>query len=248
MIRRLLLAGRAHRRLRLRSRGRLPRRPPHSRPAPGASTTAPGTGGALRAPPRRHFATDRAPCAMSCTGGSTSSRPRRSDPAQDVGARIFVDDAITGPATASATPAPSSSIRCGRLGNTAADHGHVSKVRKLVSSGRIAPRGEFVNALASDSAVGAVRGPAAWELSGLPAAAATGGSSRSRLDDTVESGAERERLRGVAAHDHAFHGGRVGGTVSGSRSVRLRGPDLPGRRGRQNAGSRRALRRRTGSG
>jgi hypothetical protein len=72
--------------------------------------------------------------------------------AQDVGARIFVIAAITGPADSVGYPATFA------VDSIVADSGtpapiveNVGKVRKLVFAGRVTPRGEFVNALASDS-------------------------------------------------------------------------------------------------
>ncbi len=72
--------------------------------------------------------------------------------AQDVGAQIFVVAAITGPADSVGYPATFS------VDSIVADSGtpapiveNVNKVRKLVFAGRVTPRGEFVNALASDS-------------------------------------------------------------------------------------------------
>jgi len=72
---------------------------------------------------------------------------------QDVGARIFVAAAITGPADSIGYPTTFV------VDSIVADSGtpppivdNVNKVRKLVFAGRVAPRGEFVNALASDSA------------------------------------------------------------------------------------------------
>jgi len=74
--------------------------------------------------------------------------------AQDVGARIFVTAAITGPADSIGYPATF------LVDSVVADSGtpppivdNVNKVRKLVFAGRVAPRGEFVNSLASDSAL-----------------------------------------------------------------------------------------------
>src|SRR3989454_5574517 len=74
--------------------------------------------------------------------------------AQDGGARIFVATAITGPADSIGYPATF------LVDSIVADSGtpppivdNVNKVRKLVFAGRVASRGEFVNSLASDSAV-----------------------------------------------------------------------------------------------
>jgi hypothetical protein len=74
--------------------------------------------------------------------------------AQNVGARIFVAAAITGPTDSVGYPATFV------VDSIVADSGtpapivdNVAKVRKLVFAGRVAPRGEFVNSLASDSAL-----------------------------------------------------------------------------------------------
>ncbi len=74
--------------------------------------------------------------------------------AQDVGARIFVVAAITGPADSVGYPATFA------VDSIVADSGtpapiveNVNKVRKLVFAGRVTPRGEFVNGVASDSTV-----------------------------------------------------------------------------------------------
>ena len=72
--------------------------------------------------------------------------------AQDLGAQIFVVAAITGPADS--TGYPTTFV----VDSIVADSGtpapiveSVNKVRKLVFAGRVTPRGEFVNGLASDS-------------------------------------------------------------------------------------------------
>ena len=73
---------------------------------------------------------------------------------QNIGARIFVVAAITGPADSVGYPASFA------VDSIVADSGapapiadNMSKVRKLVFIGRLAPRGEFVNAVPSDSAL-----------------------------------------------------------------------------------------------
>lgn len=73
---------------------------------------------------------------------------------QNVGARIFVVAAITGPADNIGYPATFV------VDSIVADSGtpapivdNVAKVRKLVFAGRVVPRGEFVNSVASDSAL-----------------------------------------------------------------------------------------------
>ncbi|HZH81120.1 MAG TPA: hypothetical protein VFD68_07435, partial [Gemmatimonadales bacterium] len=79
---------------------------------------------------------------------------------QNIGARIFVLSAITGPADSVGYPATFA------VDSIVADSGapapiadNMSKVRKLVFMGRVAPRGDFVNAVPSDSvlAQGAVQ-------------------------------------------------------------------------------------------
>jgi hypothetical protein len=74
--------------------------------------------------------------------------------AQNLGARIFVTMAITGPADSVGYPTTFS------VDSIVADSGtpapvadNIVKVRKLVFAGRVARRGEFVNALPSDSAL-----------------------------------------------------------------------------------------------
>lgn len=73
---------------------------------------------------------------------------------QDIGAKIFVVAAITGPADSVGYPASFA------VDSIVADSGapapiadNMSKVRKLVFIGRVAPRGDFVNAVPSDSAL-----------------------------------------------------------------------------------------------
>src|SRR5437899_5043029 len=74
--------------------------------------------------------------------------------AQSLGARIFVTMAITGPADSVGYPTTFS------IDSIVADSGtpapiadNIVKVRKLVFAGRVARRGEFVNAAPSDSAL-----------------------------------------------------------------------------------------------
>ena len=155
MIRRLLLAGAAlTAACATGSRGTPAVAAPALTPAPGAPTTAP----AGEAPSAHHADVVRyGPSALryvvhrrlhiqQALGDQTQ--------AQDVGARIFVATAITGPADSIGYPATF------LVDSIVADSGtpppivdNISKVRKLVFAGRVAPRGEFVNAVASDSAV-----------------------------------------------------------------------------------------------
>jgi hypothetical protein len=155
MIRRLLFAGTAFAAACASgSRGTPAVAAPALTPAPGASTTAPATEGpsahrpdVIRyGPSALRYVVHRRLHIQQALGDQTQ--------AQDVGARIFVATAITGPADSIGYPATF------LVDSIVADSGtpppivdNVSKVRKLVFAGRIAPRGEFVNALASDSAV-----------------------------------------------------------------------------------------------
>ncbi len=73
---------------------------------------------------------------------------------QDIGAKIYVVAAITGPADSVGYPASFA------VDSIVADSGapapiadNMSKIRKLVFMGRVAPRGDFVNAVPSDSAL-----------------------------------------------------------------------------------------------
>jgi len=71
---------------------------------------------------------------------------------QDIGAKIYVVAAITGPADSVGYPASFA------VDSIVADSGapapiadNMNKIRKLVFMGRVAPRGDFVNAVPSDS-------------------------------------------------------------------------------------------------
>jgi hypothetical protein len=155
MIRRLLLAGTAFTAAcATGSRGTPDVAAPALTPAPGAPTTAPATEGPSAhhldvvryGPSALRYVVHRRLHIQQALGDQTQ--------AQDVGARIFVATAITGPADSIGYPATF------LVDSIVADSGtpppivdNISKVRKLVFAGRVAPRGEFVNALASDSAV-----------------------------------------------------------------------------------------------
>jgi hypothetical protein len=144
--------------------------------------------------------------------------------AQNVGARIFVATAITGPADSIGYPATF------LVDSIVADSGtpppivdNVNKARKLVFAGRVAPRGEFVNALASDSMVA----QSVVQLLGnfrdfLPRLPIDGVRPGTAWTDTVEtsqkgSGSEVSRR----AVTHAIAGGWE--DRLGARSVRLDG-------------------------
>jgi len=155
MIRRLLLAGTAlTAACAPGSRGTPTAAAPALTPAPGVPPTTPPTEGASAhrpdvvryGPSALRYVVHRRLHIQQALGDQTQ--------AQDVGARIFVATAITGPADSIGYPATF------LVDSIVADSGtpppivdNVNKVRKLVFAGRVASRGEFVNALASDSAV-----------------------------------------------------------------------------------------------
>ena len=154
MIRRLLLAGTALTAACAPRSGTPTAAAPALTPAPGASTTTPATEGpsahrpevARYGPSALRYVVHRRLHIQQALGDQTQ--------AQDVGARIFLATAITGPADSIGYPATF------LVDSIVADSGtpppivdNVSKVRRLVFAGRVAARGEFVNALASDSAV-----------------------------------------------------------------------------------------------
>ncbi len=152
--------------------------------------------------------------------------------AQNVGARIFVTAAISGPADSIGYPTtfvvdsivPDS-------GTPAPIMDNVSKVRKLVFAGRVAPRGEFVNSVASDSTVA----QSVVQLLGtfrdfLPRLPSEGLRPGSAWTDTVEttqkgSGAEVSRhaitLATAAAWEDYLGARRV--RITGSQTYRVTG-------------------------
>jgi len=154
MIRRLLLAGTALTAACAPGSRGTPTAAPALTPAPGVPPTSPATEGASAHRPdvvrygrsAVRYVVHRRLHIQQALGDQTQ--------AQDVGARIFVATAITGPADSIGYPATF------LVDSIVADSGtpppivdNVNKVRKLVFAGRVASRGEFVNALASDSAV-----------------------------------------------------------------------------------------------
>ncbi len=154
MIRRLLLAGTALTAACAPGSRGTPAAAPALTPAPGVPPTSPATAGASAhrpdvvryGPSAVRYVVHRRLHIQQALGDQTQ--------AQDVGARIFVATAITGPADSIGYPATF------LVDSIVADSGtpppivdNVNKVRKLVFAGRVASRGEFVNALASDSAV-----------------------------------------------------------------------------------------------
>lgn len=152
--------------------------------------------------------------------------------AQNVGARIFVAAAITGPADSVGYPTTfvvDSIVPDSGTPGPIVDN--VSKVRKLVFAGRVAPRGEFVNSVASDSTVA----QSVVQLLGnfrdfLPRLPSEGLRPGSAWTDTVEttqkgSGAEVTRhaitLATAAAWEDYLGARRV--RITGSQTYRVTG-------------------------
>jgi len=144
--------------------------------------------------------------------------------AQDVGARIFVATAITGPADSIGYPATF------LVDSIVADSGtpppivdNINKVRKLVFAGRVAPRGEFVNALPSDSAVSQsvvqLLGNFRDFLPRLPLDGVQPGAAWTDTVETSQKGTGSEVSRRTISHSTA------GGWEDrlGTRSVRVEG-------------------------
>jgi len=144
--------------------------------------------------------------------------------AQDVGARIFVATAITGPADSIGYPATF------LVDSIVADSGtpppivdNINKVRKLVFAGRVAPRGEFVNALPSDSAVSQsvvqLLGNFRDFLPRLPLDGVKPGAAWTDTVETSQKGSGSEVSRRTISHSTA------GGWEDrlGTRSVRVEG-------------------------
>src|SRR2546429_7897423 len=120
--------------------------------------------------------------------------------AQNLGARIFVTMAITGPADSLGYPTTFS------VDSIVADSGtpapiadNMVKVRKLVFAGRVARRGEFVNAVPSDSAlaqsVAQLLGNFRDFLPRLPADGAKPGAAWTDTVETTQKGADATSSR-----------------------------------------------------
>jgi hypothetical protein len=152
--------------------------------------------------------------------------------AQDVGARIFVAAAITGPADGVGYPATFV------VDSIVADSGtpppivdNVSKVRNLVFAGRVAPRGEFVHALPSDSAVAQsvvqLLGNFRDFLPRLPADGVKLGASWTDTVETTQKGTGSEVSRRAMTHATAAgwedHLGIRSLRVEGSQTYRVAG-------------------------
>ncbi|HVH08566.1 MAG TPA: hypothetical protein VM736_02120 [Gemmatimonadales bacterium] len=141
---------------------------------------------------------------------------------QNLGVRIFVTMAITGPADSVGYPATFS------VDSIAADSGtpplvsnSFAKVRKLVYAGRVVRRGEFVNVVASDSALA----QAAAQLIGtfrdfLPRLPPDGVAPGATWADTVEM-TQKSADAASARHAVLRATAAAGAPVAGLPSVRV---------------------------
>src|SRR5437016_4003503 len=128
--------------------------------------------------------------------------------AQSLGARIFVTMAITGPADSVGYPTTFS------IDSIVADSGtpapiadNIVKVRKLVFAGRVARRGEFVNAAPSDSAlaqsVAQLLGNFRDFLPRLPADGVKPGATWTDTVETTQKGGDATSSRHTTIHASA---------------------------------------------
>ena len=128
--------------------------------------------------------------------------------AQTLGARIFVTMAITGPADSIGYPTTFS------VDSIVADSGtpapvadNIVKVRKLVFAGRVARRGEFVNAVPSDSAlaqsVAQLLGNFRDFLPRLPADGVKPGGTWTDTVETTQKGGDATSSRHTTIHASA---------------------------------------------
>jgi hypothetical protein len=140
--------------------------------------------------------------------------------AQTLGARIFVTMAITGPADSVGYPTTFS------IDSIMADSGtpapivdNIVKVRKLVFAGRVARRGEFVNAVPSDSALAQsvvqLLGNFRDFLPRLPADGVKPGAAWTDTVETTQKGGDATSSRRTTLHATATTSERAG--VSGLR-------------------------------
>lgn len=125
--------------------------------------------------------------------------------AQTLGARIFVTMAMTGPADSVGYPTTFS------VDSIVADSGtpapvadNIVKVRKLVFAGRVARRGEFVNAVPSDSAlaqsVAQLLGNFRDFLPRLPADGVKPGATWTDTVETTQKGGDATSSRRATMH------------------------------------------------
>jgi hypothetical protein len=128
--------------------------------------------------------------------------------AQTLGARIFVTMAIAGPADSVGYPTTFS------VDSIVADSGtpapvadNISKVRKLVFAGRVTRRGEFVNAVPSDSAlaqsVAQLLGNFRDFLPRLPADGVKPGATWTDTVETTQKGGDATSSRHATVHASA---------------------------------------------
>lgn len=128
---------------------------------------------------------------------------------QDLGVRIFVAVAITGPADAVGYPTTFS------VDSMVADSGtpprvadNLVKVRKLVFAGRVVAKGEFVNALPSDSALAQsvvqLLGSFRDFLPRLPADGVKPGAAWTDTVETTQKGTDAEGSRHTIIHASAL--------------------------------------------
>jgi hypothetical protein len=135
--------------------------------------------------------------------------------AQSLGARIFVTMSITGPADSLGYPTTFS------VDSIVADSGtpapiadNIVKVRKLVFVGRVARRGEFVNAVPSDSAlaqsVAQLLGNFRDFLPRLPADGVKPGATWTDTVETTQKGGDATSSRRTTIHANAATSERAG--------------------------------------
>ena len=152
--------------------------------------------------------------------------------AQTLGARIFVTMAIAGPADSVGYPTTFS------VDSIVADSGtpapvadNIGKVRKLVFAGRVARRGEFVNAAPSDSAlaqsVAQLLGNFRDFLPRLPADGVKPGATWTDTVETTQKGGDATSARHATVHASATtweeRAGVSGVRVETSQTYRVTG-------------------------
>jgi hypothetical protein len=151
---------------------------------------------------------------------------------QELGVRIFVAMAITGPADSigyRTTFSVDSMVADSGTPPLVADN--LVKVRKLVFAGRVVAKGEFVNALPSDSAlaqsVAQLLGSFRDFLPRLPADGIKPGAVWTDTVETTQKGGDAESSRHAILHANATAGGERAGVpmlhVESSQSYRLTG-------------------------
>ena len=138
---------------------------------------------------------------------------------QDLAARLFVSMTITGPADSVGYPATFS------IDSIVPDSGTpplisytLVKVRKLVYAGRVVRRGEFVNAVASDSALAQSAAPLLWTfrdfLPRLPTEGVKPGAAWTDTVETTQKGPDASSSRHAILHATATGSQAVAGLPS----------------------------------